>query len=392
MISLGTCADLDFEAAKRAHLEAFRRRCGGDESLSGPGHVPGTVAQSLKPVAVMSHNPASWWTSRGSMSKRRQLEMRGLPSFKGWLFVTLTIDRRPEQGGIDCPEAAYLEGKEKLRRMIWRLRNDFGYDFDRYCWKLEFHKPDAFGRIYPHWHLLINCRGFMHKDHVERAWSLGHADAKRVRSDRNLETKGFGYVFKYAAKTIENIPDYILDSDKRVRAWQTSENFYKNQSRTRTGSKTKQSSASLRAGESVACSPNTQNAASSFFDEETSGEKTEAAPCAGAPVSVIVRPRTTLRDRLQRWSRSCVVISLNERGERRFRTFPLTCEWSRVPLNFWSYAARQRPDLMDSPDFSVSASSIQFPDDELFLRLPIAFGADRPEVEVQAVASDENPF
>ena len=206
----------------------------------------------------------------------------------------------------------------------------------------------------------------MKKEDLESAWGLGHSDAKRVRTDKNLEKKSFGYVFKYAAKTIENIPDYVLDSDKRLRAWQTSKDFY-NTSGTRTGS-VKKTRASLRPAQSAARCANTQNTASSFFDEETFGEKTEASTCAGSSISV--RKASTLRERMARWSRTCVVISQTKCGRRRFRAFPLTCEWSRVPLNFFSYAVNHRPDLMGSDDFSVSASSVQFPDDELFLRLP----------------------
>ena len=120
-----------------ARYQETRAQTEIDRIMQDSDHTPGTEAapvslfsQSMKPVAVMSHNPPSWFTARGALAKRRMMERRGLPSFRGWLFVTFTVNRNPFDGGIDCPETAYLEGKEKLWRTIWRLRNDFGYEIE----------------------------------------------------------------------------------------------------------------------------------------------------------------------------------------------------------------------------------------------------------------------
>jgi len=410
MVNLGTCSAVDFDAQKAAALARFRANYGPDTPCpSEPRAVPGTVLQTLKPVKIMSHNPPSWFTARGAMAKRRQMESRGLPSFKGWLFVTLTLDRDDETG-YACAETGYKDGKEKLRKFIYSLRKTYGYEIKRYCWKLEFHKPDADGRIYPHWHLLLDCKQFMKKEEAEKAWGLGHTHSLRVRTDRNLEQKKFGYVFKYAAKCIEHLPEYILDSDKRLRAWQTSPDFYKT-SGTRTGS-AKKTRASLRPPESAARSGNTQNAASSFFDDETSGEKTEAATCAGSPLSAALqryrlakaeldkqkaatphkrrRGKSTLRERMARWSRSCVIVSENQRGQKRYQMRPLNCDWSAVALEYAAYTLANRADF-SGRNFSVSASSIQIPDEQYLLRVPFAF-VETDDATPHALAADANPF
>ena len=72
--------------------------------------------------------PASWWDEVGARVLGKRLERR-FPSLWGWLFVTVTID--PEQ--FSSPEAAFIAGSERLRKMMFSLRR-VGYHIPRYFW------------------------------------------------------------------------------------------------------------------------------------------------------------------------------------------------------------------------------------------------------------------
>ena len=227
----------------------------------------------LRPYA-----PPSMFTVQGARAKRRQLERKGFPmDLSGWRFVTLTINRDEYPDDF----MAWMIGKRHLRQFIYTLRKR--YNIKRWCWKLEFHEPDEQGRVYPHWHLLLDYHVPIDKDEIHALWGKGRTNIKRVGS------QDFEYMFKYAAKSIETIPQWILNRTC-VRLFQTSRGFLPPQ-KTSAGDveENKDEMASPRHAE-TGPSRDTQNG---WINPETIGE------------------------RLQRWSRYVVGRSITDEGSVR---------------------------------------------------------------------------
>ena len=70
-------------------------------------------------VHVRSYTPPTWLTQAGVAKKRKAIERKGLPSFRNWRFITLTLDRDLFE---DCPLAGYLEAKDHMRRFLHACR------------------------------------------------------------------------------------------------------------------------------------------------------------------------------------------------------------------------------------------------------------------------------
>jgi len=179
---------------------------------------------------------ASWLTPSGVAKKRKMLEGKGLPDFKGRRFVTLTLDRA--QFG-DCPLTGYLAGKEKMRRFLDAGREAGLWKKDAYwAWKLEFQKDG-----WAHWHIIIDRTAKFSLEQmrtIDRIWGLGRTNCRRISKS------AFGYQFKYAFKGVFQddgedsglcVPQWFLEyykpggtdrpkSFQRVRFWQTSKGFY----------------------------------------------------------------------------------------------------------------------------------------------------------------------
>ncbi len=156
----------------------------------------------------------NWWTVAGARKKERRLRKAGLPSFKDWRFVTLTMADRT----ISALEA-YIRGKDRIRRFLARLRAAFGRSF-LWCWKLEFHHDDE---GYPHWHLLIDYRKRIPQEMLavlELWWGLGRINVRRVKA------QDIDYLFKYVAKAAEEVPEWVGTYKGRIRVFQTSRGFY----------------------------------------------------------------------------------------------------------------------------------------------------------------------
>jgi len=164
------------------------------------------------PPELHAYASESWFTSEGARMKLIRLRKAGLPSFKNWRFVTLTV---PNRNG--SPYEAYLRGKDRLRRFLARFRKAIGVSF-RWCWKLEFH-DDGFA----HWHLLIEYTKRIPEQvlsEVEAWWSLGRINVRRVKRPDIF------YVFKYVAKSIEDVPEWVAHHRGRLRVFQASRGFY----------------------------------------------------------------------------------------------------------------------------------------------------------------------
>jgi len=165
-------------------------------------------------LTITPYTPANFLTPIGAWKRANQLEKKGFPTdLKGWRFITLSIDR----GQIPDPLDAYNSGKRHLREFIYQLRQV--YDIKRWCWKLEFHKPDLEGNIFPHWHLLLDYKQKINCDTLTRLWGRGRTDIKRVND------QGFRYLFKYVSKDISDLPTWVLNAHQ-VRFFQTSVGFF----------------------------------------------------------------------------------------------------------------------------------------------------------------------
>lgn len=153
-----------------------------------------------------------WWTAEGARIKARRLQRAGLPDFKNWRFVTLTMATRSLS-----PLAAYLHGKDRLRRFLARFRKAIGRRFV-WCWKLEFHDDG-----YAHWHLLIQYEERLPLEilsDLEDWWGLGRVNVRRVNG------RDIRYVFKYVAKGPEDVPEWVAHFKGRLRVFQASQGFY----------------------------------------------------------------------------------------------------------------------------------------------------------------------
>ena len=237
------------------------------------------VMTELRPYA-----PPSFWTTQGAWAKRRQLERKGFPTdLRGWRFVTLTLD--PKKYSDPC--IGWLLGKRHLRKFVYALRKKYG--IMRWCWKMEFHEADEDGRIYPHWHLLFDYKQKIDKDELAKLWGKGRTNIKRV------DKEDFEYIFKYATKALENIPQWILDRTN-VRLFQTSKGFFPTLS-------------------------------ASGVTEKVEA-KPSPRPCDLDRVTETQNSRIideTIGERLQRWSRYVVSRSLSQDGKVRHFVRQMTC-------------------------------------------------------------------
>lgn len=255
----------------------------------------------LRPYA-----PPSFWTTQGAWAKQRQLERKGFPTdLRNWRFVTLTVD--PKE--YPDPFMAWALGKRHLRQFVYLLKKKYG--IRRWCWKLEFHEPDEDGRIYPHWHLLFDYKQRIDKDELAALWGKGRTQIKRV------DGEGFEYLFKYAVKAIDCIPDWILRRTN-VRLFQTSKGFFPPAPKKISADdveKQNERIASPRDGEDGPV-PETQNYR---INTETIGE------------------------RLERWSRYVVSRSISEEGGVIHRVMEMTCDsWGQLLVQLGRIKIRSR--------------------------------------------------
>lgn len=210
-------------------------------------------------VHVRDYTPPTWLTAPGVAKKRKAIERKGLPRMKRWRMITLTINRDLFEWS---PLAAYLEGKDHLRRFMFACRKaGLWTDEHKWAWKFEFQSDG-----WPHWHLFVSRTEKFDEEIdfplIDRLWGLGRTNCKMIDKDEFL------YEFKYAFKPAFQVEDdeenysgtnvapaWFLDflgsktvttkwtdedgqprserttkpvSFARVRFWQTSKGFYTN--------------------------------------------------------------------------------------------------------------------------------------------------------------------
>jgi hypothetical protein len=159
-------------------------------------------------VTIKEFNAASWFTPIGATLKKKELISKGLPNFKNWRFVTMTLSREL----FNDPKQAYEYVNERMRYFFRDLRKEYGKF--RYCYKLEFHEDG-----WAHWHALIEIKHKVDLDLWRKLWGNGRIEVKRA--DKNAQE----YLFKYITKS-GHLPEWVLDYDRKMRIWQTSNGFY----------------------------------------------------------------------------------------------------------------------------------------------------------------------
>lgn len=203
-------------------------------------------------LTLRPYNPPTFLTVLGALAKVRQLKRKGFPSrLRNWRFITLTFDRED----YPDPEQAHDIGKRHLREFIYQLRKTYG--IKRWCWKMEFHEPDDEGRVYPHFHLLLDYKRPIAVKDLYRLWGKGRVDVEGITNSE------FDYIFKYVTKAIENLPHWFT-SRTRVRLFQTSRGFFP------TGDAVAEKRPSPRHGIGV---PDTDTENNGLLKTETIGER-----------------------------------------------------------------------------------------------------------------------
>ncbi|HET6406453.1 MAG TPA: hypothetical protein VFG14_01120 [Chthoniobacteraceae bacterium] len=168
--------------------------------LHSPREATGDTSDHIH---VRAYSAPNWLTPAGVIRKRRLIELKGLPSFNKWRFITLTINRDLFPEG---PLSAYLAGKDRMRRFMAMAREiGLWSKVHKWCWKLEFQEDG-----WPHWHLLVGrTRIFSEEElrEIDRLWSLGRTNVEMVQED------DFRYSFKYAFKPVHQVDDEDKDFD-----------------------------------------------------------------------------------------------------------------------------------------------------------------------------------
>lgn len=164
----------------------------------------------LKMPIVKAYRPPSWYTREGAQKKLSQLEAKGLPSFRDWRFITLTVD--PKQ--FASAQSAYEYINERFRYFMRDLRHTLGVSNLSFIRKLEFQRNG-----WPHWHVILDYKKKIDHSRLLDLWSYGFVEIQRIKS------KSLKYLFKYVAKGLEStLPSWFLQYS-RPRIIQTSKIF-----------------------------------------------------------------------------------------------------------------------------------------------------------------------
>ena len=154
-----------------------------------------TEIEDTEEVQVEPFFPANWFTERGAFKKLHLLQSKGLPSFKNWRFLTLTVDPLLFRDN----ESAYNHIKSRMRYFIRSLKQSLEIKELRYCWKLEFQENGN-----PHWHMILDYRKKIDIPMLQDLWGYGSINLKRIK-DKELP-----YTFKYITKQLDGLPSWFL--------------------------------------------------------------------------------------------------------------------------------------------------------------------------------------
>lgn len=160
-------------------------------------------------IEVTPYRPASWFTPEGAAKKLSAMEKKGLPSFRNWRFITLTVDQKQ----FSSAQGAYEYIKPRMRYFMRDLRAYLGKGKLRYCWKLEFQENG-----WPHYHMLLDYHDKIDHSDLLSMWGHGFVHLSRVRGAR------LPYQFKYVCKEVGELPSWFT-AQKRPRCFQSSRLF-----------------------------------------------------------------------------------------------------------------------------------------------------------------------
>jgi len=133
----------------------------------------------------------------------------------GSLFITFTFN----PALFDNPSLAFETGRDRLRRIFFKLRRGVEWEGKRYiidapyCIKVEFHKNG-----WAHFHVIFLTRRFVPGELMTALWDFGRTDVRRISNKR------FDYLLKYVTKG-GGLPDWV-SGRTRLRVFQTSRGFY----------------------------------------------------------------------------------------------------------------------------------------------------------------------
>lgn len=141
------------------------------------------------------------------------------PVLRDWYGVsmlTLTVD--PSK--FTDPESAYREVQRKrsVAEMVRRLEREDWVRSRKFCYALEFHKPENGG--WPHYHVLVESRFVPHGE-LKKSWKHGHVWVTATRGKMSSD-HAVNYATKYVAKAPEGFPDWVLDFKGNLRRFSVS--------------------------------------------------------------------------------------------------------------------------------------------------------------------------
>ena len=158
-------------------------------------------------------NPVSWFHPRGIYRVLGRLNSR-LPDVGGKLFLTFTFNPLLYAD----PLTAFEHGRDRLRRIFFRLRRGVTWDGKRYvinspyAVKVEFHRNG-----WAHFHVVFLTRSYLPGGLLNELWGLGRTNVRRINNHK------FRYLLKYVTKG-GGLPEWVLGRS-RLRIFQSSKGF-----------------------------------------------------------------------------------------------------------------------------------------------------------------------
>lgn len=168
-------------------------------------------ANEIRSAQIVPYSPSSFLCRSGACKALKRLEKLGIPNFRGWKFLTITIDPNKFK---DASEA-YDHVNRNLRFRMRELSKV--YRVHKWLCKLELQENG-----YPHFHLLVDSPDRWDFEEIDRIFPWGFTNVQRVKSEAQAR-----YVFKYLSKEFEDLPEWFLKL-RQVRIIRTSRGFWEN--------------------------------------------------------------------------------------------------------------------------------------------------------------------
>jgi hypothetical protein len=276
-------------------------------------------------LEIIPYTPKNWLTPEGIWQVKRDLLPR-FPDIRDARFLTFTIN----QNLFTHPENAYEVGKARIREAMRFLRLNLGVTFEEcpYWWKLEFQENG-----WPHWHLIFLYRKKVDLDLVDRCWTLGDTNTKRIRQE------DFDYCFKYVTKDFE-LPGWVQDYPDQIRFSQASAGFLKP-----VATRKREEDPIDQDGRVYCVATGQMESAEDYALRSWAVETDQASAWSPSPswlgilcvVAAVIRnslqPKT-IRQKLYYWERLARSVEVDETGKRFFARLALSAPfWQLMNKN-----------------------------------------------------------